>query len=151
VSFRLPAFAECWSDVAPQQALVTAITPLAEFRFRSCIQPPIEKFIQRNLGSFEPAAQVAFAQHFRQVFLGAARSAVDRAIVVAPLPGFALAAEEDADEPAVPPASHDLSRLASQRTSLPKIWHTAGTLAPAMDLSDQLLGGEGEGGAITQP
>ena len=110
----------------------------------SLLQPPIEKFIQRNLGSFEPAAQVAFAQHFRQVFLGAARSAVDRAIVVAPLPGFALAAEEDADEPAVPPASHDLSRLASQRTSLPKIWHTAGTLAPAMDLSDQLLGGEGE-------
>ena len=55
------------------------------------------------------------------------------AIVVAPAAGFAVAAEEDAHQPSVPSPPHDLSRLTSQRNFLPKIWHTAGTLAPAID------------------
>jgi hypothetical protein len=61
----------------------------------------------------DPAAYVTFAQHLGQVFLGATRGAVDSAVVLAPLPGLALAAEEDADEPAAPAAGYDLSDVQS--------------------------------------
>jgi len=57
---------------------------------------------------------------------------------VAPAAGLAIAAEEDADEPAVSATSYDLSRLASQTQLLSrKIWHTVGTLAAEMTVSIQ--------------
>ena len=78
--------------------------------------------------SFETAAQVALAKHLGEVFLSAASGTVDGAVVVAPAAGFAVAAEEDADEPAAPAPSYDLSRLASQRNFPPENlahrWHT---------------------------
>src|SRR5437879_3385029 len=62
-------------------------------------------------------AHVAFLQQLGQVFLGSSSRAGDGAVVVAPFAGLAVAAEEDAHEPPVPPASHNLSRLANQRSS----------------------------------
>jgi len=62
-------------------------------------------------------AHVAFPQQLGQVFLGSSSRAVDGAVVVAPFAGLAVAAEEDAHEPPVPPASHNLSHLANQRSS----------------------------------
>jgi len=82
---------------APQQALVTSIALISESRFRCGFKPTIEKFPQRNLGSLEAAAQVAFAQNFRQILLGSSSSAVDSAVVVPAPTGLAIAAEEDAD------------------------------------------------------
>lgn len=42
---------------------------------------------------------------------------MDGAVVVAPLPGVALAAEEDANEPALPATADDLSETTRQRSS----------------------------------
>jgi hypothetical protein len=85
-----------------QQAFVTLIALLTEFRLRSGFEPAIEKFSQRNLGSLETAPQVSFAQHLGQIFLGTASGAVDRSVVVATTTRLAITAEKDADEPAAP-------------------------------------------------
>ena len=73
-----------------------------------------------------------------------ADGAADNTAVVAPFAGFAVAAEEDAHQPAVPPATHDLPGFSGQ-TQPPsrKIWHTTGTPTPKMTLSIHGLGGGG--------
>ena len=53
------------SDIAPKQALITAIALLSKFRLRSCFEPSIQELFQRNLGSLEAASQVALAEHLR--------------------------------------------------------------------------------------
>jgi hypothetical protein len=102
------------SDIPPEQALVTSIAFLTQFRFCSGIEPAIEKLIQRNLGSLESPAQVALAQHSREVFLGTAGGAVDGTVVITPSAGIALATEEYADEPALPATVDDLSETTRQ-------------------------------------
>ena len=82
-------------------------------------------------------AHVAFPQQLGQVFLGPSSRAVDGAVVVAPFAGLAVAAEEDAHEPPVPPAPQFVPSCEPTQF-LSKIWHTAGTLVPTTDLSDQL-------------
>jgi hypothetical protein len=74
-----------------------------------------------------------------------ASRAVDCAIVVAPLSGVALAAEEDADEPALTATVDDLSETTRQELSS-ETWHTGGTQPAGELLQNQLLGVEmGEG------
>jgi len=68
----------------------------------------------------------------------------DNPVVVPPLTGFAVATEEDAHQPAVPAATHDLPGFSGQTQILPKIWHTTGTPAQEMTLSIQRLGGKEE-------
>ena len=71
--------------------------------------------------------------------------AADNPVVVAPLAAFAVATEEDAHQPAVPTATHDLPGFSGQtRSPSRRIWHTVGTLVPAIALSIQGLGGKGE-------
>ena len=106
-----------------------------------------EKFIQRDLGSFKTATQIALAQHPCEKFLGAACSPMDGTVVVASRPGIAVAAEEDADEPEAPARADDLSNATSQRNSLPKSgtrlahWRGA-TVLPLQSLRGDL--GEGQ-------
>jgi hypothetical protein len=95
-----------------------------------------------DLSAISPAAsQIAFVEHLCQVLLGPSSRPVDRAIEIPPFAGLVVSAEEDAHEPAPPATSNDLSDLASQTHSLPKIWHTAGTLAPVSTLQRQSLRG----------
>ena len=114
-------------ECTAEQAVVASITLLPQFRFRRCFEPAIEKFIERDLGSLETAAKVAFAQHLGQILLGAPGGAVDGAVVVAPPVGLAVAAEEDTDKPALAAASYDLSETTRQKRSS-ETWHTGGTL-----------------------
>ena len=68
---------------------------------------------------------------------------MDGAIVVAPLAGLALPAEEDADEPALATTADDLSETTGQKRSS-KIWHTGGTQpAGGLQRNQLLRGGEG--------
>jgi len=106
---------------------VTLMALVAQFRFGGGFEPQVEKLPQRNLRSLETTAEVAFAQHFGQVLLGAASGAVDGAVVIPPPAGFAVAAEEDADKPAAPAAADDLSDATRQERSS-ESWNTGGTL-----------------------
>lgn len=66
---------------------------------------------------------------------------MDGPIVIPPLPSIALAAEKDADKPALPATADDLSDTTSQRFSS-ETWHTGGTLPAGGLLRNQLLRGE---------
>src|ERR1017187_4110258 len=96
-----------------------------------------------DLSAISPAAsQIAFVEHLCQVLLGPSSRPVDRAIEIPPFAGLVVSPEKAAREPAPPATSNDLSDLASQTHSLPKIWHTDGTLPAPTMLHIQLLGGK---------
>jgi|SRR5271156_6725966 len=120
--------AERGPHISAQQALVAAVAFLPQTRFRSGLKPPIEIIVERDLGAFYVAAEIMLAQHLIKVGLGVADGAADNPAVVAAFAGFAVATEEDAHQPAVPAATHDLSGFPGQTHILPKNlahhWHT---------------------------
>ena len=65
---------------------------------------------------------------------------MDCTVVVAPPLGVSVSSKVDADQPSTPPATHNLPSFSGQMHSLPKIWHTTGTPAPAAMLQLQPLG-----------
>jgi hypothetical protein len=60
------------------------------------------------------AAEIMLTQHLIKDGLGMAGRTLNHTAVVASFAGFSVATEEDAHEPPVPPASHDLSGFSGQ-------------------------------------
>jgi hypothetical protein len=104
---------------------------LPQTRLRSGLEPSIEVLIQSDVGAVHLAPKVAIAQHLIKVVLGMADGAADNPAVVAPFAGSAIAPKEDAHQPPVPSATHDLPGFSGQtRPPSPKNlahhWHTGG-------------------------
>ena len=118
--YRQVANAERWPHISAQQALVTAVAFLPQTRLRRSLEPPIEIFVQRDLGILYLAAEVVIVQHLIKVGLGMPGRAADGSVVVAPFAGLAVATEEDAHQPALPSATHDLPGFSGQTDLLPE-------------------------------
>src|SRR5208337_1233996 len=140
---RQVSSAERWPDISAQQAFVAAVAFLPQTRLRGGLEPTIEIFVERDLGTRYLAAEVAIPQHLIKVDLGVADGAADHAAVVASFAGLAVATEEDAHQPALPSPTYDLPGLSSQtRPPSRRIWHTVGTPAAKIAVSIQGLGGK---------
>jgi hypothetical protein len=82
--------------ISAKQAFVAAIASLPQTRLRGSLKPPVEIFVERDLGAQHLAAEVAITQHLIKVCLGMSDRAADGSVVVPPATGLAVAAEEDA-------------------------------------------------------
>ena len=112
--------AERWPHITAKQAFIAAIAFLPQTRFRSGLEPPIEVFIQSDVGAVYLATEVVLAQHLINVVLGMADGAADNPAVVAPFAVFAIAAKVHAHQPAVLSATHDLFGFSGQTQLLPE-------------------------------
>ena len=83
--------AERRPHISAQQAFVAAVAFLPQTRFRGGLKPPIEVFVERDLGTLYLAAEVVITQHLIKVGLGMADGAADGSAVVAPFTGLAVA------------------------------------------------------------
>jgi hypothetical protein len=131
---------ERWPNVSAQQALVVSVDLIAKPRLSCSFEPAIKELVQRDRDSFDSAAQVTLAQHLIEVYLGVPGGAANGMVVIQPLAGLAVVAQENAHQPPTSSPPHNLSGLSGQTNSLPKIWHTTGTPAPATTLQLQSLG-----------
>ena len=86
-----------------------------EFWLRRGLEPFVEVLVKTHAGRLEEHSEVSVALRLVQVSLRVLSCAVNRLVVVLPLPILRVASHEDANEPGPLPSRNDLSGLVRHR------------------------------------